>query len=126
MIILVLLAGAGILKTNDVYTKLSGRRPDNELMVSSDIGKRLPEPDLYNEIKLSRHSQNKLKIYFKAKPLDIRFGIGQNIIYINKNGLNNGTDNINSSLDKVSNNFKRGVNNIKNSGNKLIGNIKGK
>jgi uncharacterized protein (TIGR00255 family) len=70
----------------------------------------LDENRLYNEIVLSRNSDKKLKVFFKTNPFDLRFNVGNNVMYINKKAYNNIVEGknkiIKNTLDAISNKSK--------------------
>jgi len=73
----------------DVYTNMLG---EDVLSKNNNI--------LYSEINFSGNENNKLRIYFNPSPFDIRFSIGNHIMYINRQAVKNIKDAVYSIVGK--------------------------
>lgn len=49
---------------------------------------------LYSEINFSGNENNKLRIYFNPFPFDVRFSIGNHVMYINRQAIKNIKDSV--------------------------------
>ena len=86
----------GVFNVNVQYTRLNKKAIDEAVyinMLGEDV---LYKKDnvLYSEINFSGNENNKLRIYFNASPFDIRFSIGNHIMYINRQAVRNIKDSV--------------------------------
>ncbi|NLZ47631.1 MAG: hypothetical protein GX895_02385 [Clostridiales bacterium] len=77
----------GILKVNIEINRINGKAYDEETYknVYSDSDHRA---DAYAEITLDNKRGVQLRMYYTAEPFDLRFSIGNKVIYINKSIFN--------------------------------------
>lgn len=77
----------GILKVNIELNRINGKAYDEETYknVYSDNRKKA---DAYAEITIDNRVGVQLRMYYTAKPFDLRFSIGNKIIYINESIFN--------------------------------------
>lgn len=73
----------GILKVNIQYNKANGNAYKEENFKNIYEDEKVKKSDVFAEFVINKSSGTELKIYYISSPFDLRFCIGNKIIYIN-------------------------------------------
>lgn len=126
ILVFIVIAIPGILKINYEYTKRRVKEPGAYVLISND-NKEIPvKSDMYNEIRLSRKNEKKLRINFSLKPFDLRFNIEDKVLYINKGAFSNIYEYGSKLISQGGTYFNQGLNNAKNASIRLLDSTKEK
>ncbi|WP_163194253.1 hypothetical protein [Clostridium thermarum] len=73
---------AGIIKVNIEYNRLNGKAYDEAIYQNIYPDDR-SKSDAFGEFVLSRKNGIRVRMYFTKSPFDLRFSIGNKVIYVN-------------------------------------------
>ncbi len=81
-VMLAIMVFIGIINVNIQYNKINGNAY-NEAVYTNVFDDGRKRSDVFGEILLDKKKGIKLRMYFSKSPFDLRFSIGNKIIYIN-------------------------------------------
>ena len=82
----------GILRVNVEYNKLNGKAYDEETYKNIYPDDRKIS-DAFGEFVIDRNKGARVRMYFTASPFDLRFSVGNKVVYINSSIFKAGKDN---------------------------------
>lgn len=118
--IFIIIIFSGILKVNIEYYRSSGKEVQETIYNTNiDTALSTSKVDTYSEFNLSRKRGTKLRILYKRDPFDLRFDIGNYVMYINKDVYNNMVVEKDKIMNSIKDIINSGIINIKNIGARI-------